>query len=75
MPFLDNPNAPSDGYTSGGYTLRTYGKERWGKINAIEVATPYTGFRDNANTYRAVGVVLQEAINGFYQEQLGISIY
>ena len=75
VPFLDNPNAPSDGYTSGGYTLRTYGKERLGKINAIEVATPYTGFRDNANTYRAVGVVLQEAINGFYQEQLGISIY
>jgi hypothetical protein len=46
-----------------------------GKINAIEVATPYSGFRDNANAYRAVGVVLEDATYRFYQEQIGISIY
>ena len=75
VPTLDNPNAPSDGYTSGGYTLTAYGKERLGKINAIEVATPYSGFRDNANAYRAVGVILEDATYKFYQEQLGISLY
>ncbi|MBC8227828.1 MAG: hypothetical protein H8E74_11975 [Gammaproteobacteria bacterium] len=75
VPNLDNPNAPSGGYTSGGFTLTTYGKERLGKINAIEVATPYSGFRDNANAYRAVGVVLEDATYRFYQEQIGISIY
>ena len=75
VPTLDNPNAPSDGYTLGGYTLTAYGKERLGKINAIEVATPYSGFRDNANTYRAVGVILEDATYKFYQEQLGISLY
>lgn len=75
VPTLDNPNAPSDGYTSGGYTLTAYGKERWGKMSAIEVATPYSGFRDNANAYRAVGVVLEDATYKFYQAQIGISIY
>ena len=75
VPTLDNPNAPSGGYTSGGYTLTAYGKERQGKMNAIEVATPYSGFRDNANAYRAVGVVLEDATYKFYQEQLGISLY
>ena len=75
VPTLDNPNAPSDGYTSGGYTLTAYSKERLGKINAIEVATPYSGFRDNANAYRAVGVILEDATYKFYQEQLGISLY
>lgn len=75
VPTLDNPNAPSGGYSSGGFTLTTYSKERWGKINAIEVATPYSGFRDNANNYRAVGVVLEEATKLFYQEQVGQTIY
>ena len=75
VPTLDNPNAPSGGYTSGGYTLTAYGKERLGKMNAIEVATPYSGFRDNANAYRAVGVVLEDATYKFYQEQIGISLY
>ena len=75
MPTLDNPNAPSDGYTSGGYTITAYGKERLGKMSAIEVATPYSGFRDNANAYRAVGVVLEDATYKFYQEQIGISLY
>ena len=36
-----------------------------GKINAIDVATPYAGYRDNANAYRAVGVVLESAVVGF----------
>ena len=75
VPTLDNPNAPSGGYTLGGYTLTAYGKERQGKMSAIEVATPYSGFRDNANAYRAVGVVLEDATYKFYQEQLGISLY
>ena len=75
VPTLDNPNAPADGYSLGGYTLTTYSKDRSGEINAIEVATPYAGFRDNANAYRAVGVVLEDATYKFYQEQLGISLY
>ena len=35
----------------------------------------YDGFRDNANAYRAVGVVLENAAKGFYQEQIGQVIY
>ena len=75
VPRVDAPTISSDQYFSGGYTLTTYSKERWGEINAIEVATPYSGFRDNANAYRAVGVVLEEATKNFYQEHTGISLY
>ncbi len=75
VPTLDNPSPGTNPYTSGGYTLETYGSSDSGNINAIEVATPYTGFRDNANAYRAVGVVLENATKQFYQEQSGQAIY
>ena len=75
IPTLDNPSPGTNPYLSGGYTLETYGSSNGGKINAIEVATPYSGFRDNANAYRAVGVVLENAVKGFYQEQIGQVIY
>jgi len=75
VPTLDNPSPGTNPYTSGGYTLETYGSSDSGKINAIEVATPYSGFRDNANAYRAVGVVLENATKQFYQEQVGQVIY
>ena len=75
VPTLDNPSPGTNPYTSGGYTLETYGSSDSGKINAIEVATPYAGFRDNANAYRAVGVVLENATKQFYQEQVGKVIY
>ena len=75
VPTLDNPSPGANPYTSGGYTLETYGSSDSGKINAIEVATPYAGFRDNANAYRAVGVVLENATKQFYQEQVGQVIY
>ena len=75
VPTLDNPSPGTNPYTSGGYTLETYGSSDSGKINAIEVATPYAGFRDNANAYRALGVVLENATKQFYQEQVGQAIY
>ena len=75
VPTLDNPSPGTNPYTSGGYTLETYSSSGSGKINAIEVATPYAGFRDDANAYRAVGVVLENAAKQFYQEQVGQVIY
>ena len=75
VPTIDNPSPGNNAYISGGYTLETYGTSDNGKINAIEVATPYNGFRDNANAYRAVGVVLEDATKKFYQEQMGTILY
>ncbi len=75
VPTLDNPSPGTNPYLSGGYTLEIYGSSNNGKINAIDVATPYAGYRDNANAYRAVGVVLESAVVGFYQETVAQGIY
>ena len=45
------------------------------KINGIDIATPFAGFRDNANAYRALAVILEESVKNFYQENLGTLIY
>tara|TARA_B110000438_G_scaffold55581_1_gene55634 strand:- start:943 stop:1896 length:954 start_codon:yes stop_codon:yes gene_type:complete len=75
VPTLDNPTPGTNPYLSGGYTLQSYGSSDSGKINAIDIATPYVGYRDNANAYRAVGVVLEAAVVGFYQESVSQTIY
>ena len=75
VPTLDNPTPGTNPYLSGGYTLQSYGSSDSGKINAIDIATPYVGYRDNANAYRAVGVVLETAVVGFYQESVAQTIY
>ena len=75
VPTLDNPTPGTNPYLSGGYTLQSYGSSDSGKINAIDIATPYVGYRDNANAYRAVGVVLETAVVGFYQESVSQTIY
>ena len=75
VPTLDNPTPGTNPYLSGGYTLQSYGSSDSGKINAIDIATPYVGYRDNANAYRAVGVVLETAVVGFYQESVAKTIY
>jgi hypothetical protein len=75
VPTLDNPTPGTSPYLSGGYTLQSYGSSDSGKINAIDIATPYVGYRDNANAYRAVGVVLETAVVGFYQESVAQTIY
>jgi hypothetical protein len=77
VPTLDNPNVNGEDYISGGYTLTTYGSHNLStnQINAINVATPYAGFRDNANAYRALAVILERSVKSFYQENLGIILY
>ena len=75
VPTLDNPNIGSTEYASGGYTIAQYGSLNGGKINGIDIATPFAGFRDNANAYRALAVILEESVKSFYQENLGIIIY
>ena len=75
VPTLDNPTIGSTDYSSGGYTIAQYGSSNGGKINGIDVATPFAGFRDNANAYRALAVVLEESVKIFYQENLGVILY
>ena len=75
VPTLDNPNVGSSDYSSGGFTISQYGSSNGGKINGIDVATPFAGFRDNANAYRALAVILEESVKNFYQENLGTIIY
>ena len=75
VPTLDNPTIGSTDYSSGGYTIKQYGSSNGGKINGIDVATPFAGFRDNANAYRALAVILEESVKIFYQENLGVILY
>ena len=75
VPTLDNPTIGSTDYSSGGYTITQYGSSNGGKINGIDVATPFAGFRDNANAYRALAVILEESVKIFYQENLGVILY
>ena len=75
VPTLDNPTIGSNDYSSGGYTIAQYGSSNGGKINGIDVATPFAGFRDNANAYRALAVILEESVKIFYQENLGVILY
>ena len=75
IPTLDNPTIGSTDYSSGGYTIAQYGSSNGGKINGIDVATPFAGFRDNANAYRALAVILEESVKIFYQENLGVILY
>ena len=75
VPTLDNPTIGSTDYSSGGYTIAQYGSSNGGKINGIDIATPFAGFRDNANAYRALAVILEESVKIFYQENLGIILY
>jgi len=75
VPTLDNPAIGSTDYSSGGYTIAQYGSSNGGKINGIDVATPFAGFRDNANAYRALAVILEESVKIFYQENLGVILY
>ena len=75
VPTLDNPTIGSTNYSSGGYTIAQYGSSNGGKINGIDVATPFAGFRDNANAYRALAVILEESVKIFYQENLGVTLY
>lgn len=74
VPTIDNPTPGTNPYLSGGYTLETYGSSDGGKINAIDIATPLS-YRNNANTYRALAVVLEAATSGFYQETVSQTIY
>ena len=75
VPTLDNPTIGSTDYSSGGYTIAQYGCSNGGKINGIDVASPFAGFRDNANAYRALAVILEESVKIFYQENLGVILY
>ena len=75
VPTLDNPTIGGTDYSSGGYTIAQYGSSNGGKINGIDVATPFAGFRDNANAYRALAVILEESVKIFYQENLGVILY
>ena len=75
VPTLDTPTIGSSDYKSGGYTITQYGSSNGGKINGIDVATPFAGFRDNANAYRALAVILESSVKSFYQENLGTILY
>ena len=75
VPTLETPNVGNSDYSSGGYTIAQYGSSNGGKINGIDVATPFAGFRDNANAYRALAVILEGSVKSFYQENLGIILY
>lgn len=75
IPTVDSPNPGQSSYNSGGYMISSYGSHNGGKINAIELSTPYSGFRDNANAYRALANILEESITSFYESNLGIAIY
>jgi hypothetical protein len=75
VPTLETPNVGNSDYSSGGYTITQYGSSNGGKINGIDVATPFAGFRDNANAYRALAVILEGSVKSFYQENLGIILY
>ena len=75
VPTLDTPTIGSSDYSSGGYTITQYGSSNGGKINGIDVATPFAGFRDNANAYRALAVILEGSVKSFYQENLGTILY
>ena len=75
VPTLDTPTIGSSDYKSGGYTITQYGSSNGGKINGIDVATPFAGFRDNANAYRALAVILEGSVKSFYQENLGTILY
>ena len=75
VPTLDNPNVGSSDYNSGGYTISQYGSSNGGSINGIDVATPFSGFRDNANAYSALSAILELSVKDFYQENLGTILY
>ena len=75
VPTLDTPTIGSSDYSTGGYTITQYGSSNGGKINGIDVATPFAGFRDNANAYRALAVILEGSVKSFYQENLGTILY
>ena len=75
VPTLDTPTIGNSDYSAGGYTITQYGSSNGGKINGIDVATPFAGFRDNANAYRALAVILEGSVKSFYQENLGTILY
>ena len=75
VPTVDSPNPGQSNYNSGGYMISNYGSQNGGNINAIEVSTPYSGFRDNANAYRALSNILEESVISFYESNLGLQIY
>jgi hypothetical protein len=77
VPTMENPNVDGEDYISGGYTLTTYGSHNLStnQINAINVATPYAGFRDNANAYRALAIVIERSVKNFYESNLGLTLY
>ena len=72
VPTLDNPTIGSTDYSSGGYTIAQYGSSNGGKINGIDVATPFAGFRDNANAYRALAVILEESVKILFKVLYGV---
>ena len=75
VPTLDNPTIGSTDSPSGGDTTAHSGSSNGGTMNGMDVATPFAGFRDNANAYRALAVILEESVKIFYQENLGVILY
>jgi hypothetical protein len=75
VPTSDNPNVDGVDYISGGYTLAKYGSHNGTNINAINIATPYVDFRDNANAYRALAAIIEKSIKMFYESNLELMLY
>ena len=66
-----------DGAQGNSYANQSYGiyhSYLQTAIDSVE-ANFDAGILDNANAYRAVGVILEDATYKFYQEEIGISIY
>jgi hypothetical protein len=75
---VPNESTPSPGdnpYNSGGYIVERYGSHNGGKINSIEISSPFEGHRDSANSYRALGYIILESIKLFYEANSGDSLY
>ena len=68
------PNPQSDDYNPGGYTVNKYANTGTSNISTVEFSTPYNGHRDSPYAYIALGTMLVESIQHFYELSTGMSL-
>ena len=68
------PSPQSDDYNAGGYTVEKYANTGTSNISTVEFSTPYNGHRDSPYGYIALGTMLVESIQHFYELSTGMSL-
>ena len=73
-PSTSFPSPQSEDYNAGGYTVSRYADIGSSNISTIEFSTPYTGHRDSPYGYIALGTMLVESLQYFYELSTGMSL-